>query len=80
MKFETNTISRSEMTTCGILCLVYTLSHRIFTQPSDKSSVEHVMGMISLEKQSTIIMIMSTEMWVQGSDSILSGWSGVAFA
>ncbi len=50
MNLETNTVPWSEMTTCSIPCLAYTSSHRIFAHPSDESSVEHAIGMISLEK------------------------------
>ncbi len=59
MNLEMNTVPRSEMTTCGIPCLAYTSSHRIFTHPSDESSVERAIGIISLEKRSMIIMMAS---------------------
>ncbi len=59
MNLETNTIPLSEMMVWGILCLAYTSSHKIFAHPSDVKSVEHAMGIISFEKQSTITRIAS---------------------
>ncbi len=92
MNLETNTVPWSEMTTCGIPCLAYTSSRRILAPPSNDSSVEHAIGMISLEKRSMIIKIASyswhfgrpvtilTEMWVHGQEGMALGWSGAAFA
>ncbi len=56
---ETNTVPQSEITTWGILCLAYTSSRKILAHPSDDSSVEHVIGMISFKNRSMIIKIVS---------------------
>ncbi len=59
MNLEMNTVPWLEMTTCGMPCLAYTSLCRIFAHPSNESSVEHAIGMISFEKWLTIIRMVS---------------------
>ena len=83
--FEMNWGPQSEMIVTGIPCLAYTSSRRIFAHPSDESSMLQAMGMMFFEKRSTMTrmaswpldsgrpVIISTEIWVQGSEGIWFG-------